>query len=531
MRKLNELENTRHSALRMLTIVTVVVGAIPIIVAGTIGNSVFAIGGLAGMFALLAVASYKKGTGLAGRLGVTISLIGEIALLTAAFSGHAWQIDSHMTYFAGLAMVTLLVDPVALVVGAGVIALHHLALTFVMPSLIYPSTDLSANIERTLFHAAILVVETIILVVAARNTHAQLLTIQTDKSALTDAMSALEQEMAVIAEKDRAQTNVVTQLRTGLSEVESGNLRADITGPFPTEYEDLRKSFNETVNALNVAVSTVVSLSDGMRLSSGELAASSNQVAKSTEQQAETLARVSGAVVNISDAMKTSVDTTGRTQNRFDITRSAAENSAVIVERAVTAMDAIEESSGEINSIVSLIEDIAFQTNLLALNAGVEAARAGEAGAGFAIVASEVRALAYRSSEAAQNINRLIEQSGEQVSAGVVLVKEVGEALTGILTDVKEASESIVEIAKSARDQSDSVSEIRAALDTIEGITQSNAARSEEAFAATVGLEQSMDQLTNTLKRFDVGAQQNTAEQAAWNDDKESLSEDFAQFG
>jgi methyl-accepting chemotaxis protein len=121
-----------------------------------------------------------------------------------------------------------------------------------------------------------------------------------------------------------------------------------------------------------------------------------------------------------------------------------------VVNRAVDAMAAIEQSAQEISQIINVIDGIAFQTNLLALNAGVEAARAGDAGKGFAVVANEVRALAQRSAEAAKDIKELITTSSEQVSGGVALVGQTGALLEKIVGRVGEINELIGGIAQSA---------------------------------------------------------------------------------
>ena len=118
--------------------------------------------------------------------------------------------------------------------------------------------------------------------------------------------------------------------------------------------------------------------------------------------------------------------------------RTSAERSGTVVRQAVEAMAGIEKSSREIGQIIGVIDEIAFQTNLLALNAGVEAARAGDAGRGFAVGASEVRALAQRSAEAAKEIKALISTSGVQVEQGVAYVGQTGEALVAIVRQVAE---------------------------------------------------------------------------------------------
>jgi methyl-accepting chemotaxis protein len=124
--------------------------------------------------------------------------------------------------------------------------------------------------------------------------------------------------------------------------------------------------------------------------------------------------------------------------------QDATKRSGKIVTEAVDAMARIESASGEITSIIEVIDQIAFQTNLLALNAGVEAARAGDSGRGFAVVAQEVRELAQRSANAAKEIKGLIENSANEVSSGVSLVRDTGKALGEIAEQVSSKSTGIL---------------------------------------------------------------------------------------
>jgi uncharacterized phage infection (PIP) family protein YhgE len=151
------------------------------------------------------------------------------------------------------------------------------------------------------------------------------------------------------------------------------------------------------------------------------------------------------------------------------------------VKKTVDAMSRIEESSKQISRITSVIDEIAFQTNLLALNAGVEAARAGEAGRGFSVVANEVRALAQRSSDAANEIKGLISESTAYVEQGVELVASAGDELSAITESVSTISEHVEGISSSAREQSASLAEVNTGVAQLDRVTQQNAAMVSQA--------------------------------------------------
>lgn len=227
-------------------------------------------------------------------------------------------------------------------------------------------------------------------------------------------------------------------------------------------------------------------------------------LAQRTESQAATLEETSAAVTQIANNSRNAAENAGQADQIVETARERAGSSDEIVKQAITAMAEIEESSGRISKIVDVIEDIAFQTNLLALNAGVEAARAGDKGRGFSVVASEVRELAQRSSEAAREIGSLIENSSKQVSTGVNLVSDTGQAIGDINQAIAEISSLVSAIKSAADEQSLSISETNQAMVQLEGVTQQNAAMFEETNAVTQSLAEQARHLRSVLARFDT---------------------------
>jgi methyl-accepting chemotaxis protein len=300
----------------------------------------------------------------------------------------------------------------------------------------------------------------------------------------------------------KQQARVVAALGQGLNEMASGNLAYQITEPFPQDLESLRVDFNDSAARLAEALTAIGSNSNAMRSGSDEMRESADQLAARTERQTASVSETASAI----DAMLGSVKMQmGRAEDATRIARDAmtgTQSSAKVMEQTIKAMEAIQGSSQQINTIITVIDEIAFQTNLLALNAGVEAARAGESGKGFAVVAQEVRELAQRSAKAAKEISDLLTKSTAEVEAGVSLVEQAGGSLTAIGDHVRAIASQIDAMMTATREESETLHDINQSVGQIETMTQQNATMVEETTAAIHRLAQEATEMDNRLGQF-----------------------------
>ena len=157
------------------------------------------------VFAGLALAA-RKGQGAGPALLVTLALVGQCALFTAAFAGHAWQVDTHMAFFAVLAIIATMGSIPALIFGVGMIAVHHLSLGLLLPSLVYPSADLLGNLARTVMHALIVLAEAGVLLLAMLGRQRSAKEIEAGRARLAQiAEEAEAARAAAVAGQERAQ--------------------------------------------------------------------------------------------------------------------------------------------------------------------------------------------------------------------------------------------------------------------------------------------------------------------------------------
>ena len=329
------------------------------------------------------------------------------------------------------------------------------------------------------------------------------------------AMSAFRDNARVVSSGSQHQDHIVKALGAGLSKLAEGDLAYRINQSFPREYESLRGDFNRAMDSLSDTMGSVTQTSRSIHASASEIRTATHDLSQRTEQQAASLEESATSMNDITGMVKNTAQSAHQVTSAINDAHREASEGGMVVEKAVSAMGAIEKSAQEITQIINVIDGIAFQTNLLALNAGVEAARAGDAGKGFAVVANEVRALAQRSAEAAKDIKALIMTSAQQVEEGVGLVGETGSMLERIVTRVGEISELIASISKSAEVQAAGLQQVNSAVSDMDKVTQQNAAMVEESTAAARSLATQADELSHLVDRFKLGGRASAPAMAA----------------
>jgi methyl-accepting chemotaxis protein len=318
------------------------------------------------------------------------------------------------------------------------------------------------------------------------------------------------EEVRATAEEVRAaaakqQAAVVETLTRGLDRLAKGDLAYRSTEELAPEYQKVQDDFNAAMAQLQQTIQAIAVATREVASASAEISSGTTDLSQRTEEQAASLEETSASMEQISTIVKKNADNAQQANQFASSTREVADRGGAVVAQAVSAMARIEDSSGKISDIISIIDEIARQTNLLALNAAVEAARAGEAGRGFAVVASEVRSLAQRSSQAAKDIKDLITNSTGQVKEGVELVNKTGASLTEILGSIKKVAEIVSDIAAASAEQSSGIDQVNIALTQMDEVTQQNSALVEQNAAAAKSLEQQSQAMDERVSFFQLG--------------------------
>ena len=276
-----------------------------------------------------------------------------------------------------------------------------------------------------------------------------------------------------------------------------GDLTRRLTVHSQDEFGELASAFNRFVERIHASISEVASATSQVNDVAKRVLQASNSSMSNSDEQASRTNSVAAAINQLGAAAQEIARNAADASHQASDARHQAEEGRHVVEQTITAMndlsnkirtscsniETLNSKTVNIGQILEVIKGISEQTNLLALNAAIEAARAGEAGRGFAVVADEVRNLAHRTQESAQEIQKMIEEL--QVGA---------REAVGTMTDSQRYSEDSVQIANRAGERLGSVT-LR--IGEIDGMNQSVATATEEQTAVIDSLNMDITEINN----------------------------------
>lgn len=366
--------------------------------------------------------------------------------------------EMHFHIFVSLAVLALYRDIKVLLLATGIAAVDHLARAYFWPRSIFGIAD--PAILLALEHAAWVIIEDIVLFIGIRQ-------------ATEDAKLTIRQQVAV----DRSHaslTAAIDQLRPVLDKAANGDLSVlvpkmndPVVGAIGSDFERTLAAWKQVIGMVSGTIANVTRSSDSLQNSSAELAGGIQ------EQQ--------GLFTDIEKSLDDFIDAINRIQSLTTAVSESSNQASNLAESGADALEAsersikeIQASSDEMSSAIHVIKDLADQTGLLALNATIEAARAGEAGRGFSIVATEVKELAQRSNESANDISGLIEQSRLRVDSGVEASEKTSQQFRLICETVRGFQAELSAILNEASRQASFASHLREQLTQLSNVSARN---------------------------------------------------------
>jgi len=299
----------------------------------------------------------------------------------------------------------------------------------------------------------------------------------------------------------------INEARGVIEGMANRDLTKEVVGNYKGQLDDFKSDINNARANLHDALTQVAAASDQVGSASVQIASSSQTLAEGAAEQAASLEETSSSLEEMSSMVNQNAENANQANNLMQEAQQVINRATQSMTNLTTQMGEISKASEDTQKIIKTIDEIAFQTNLLALNAAVEAARAGEAGAGFAVVAEEVRNLAMRSAEAAKNTADLIEDTVKRVNGGSDIVGKTNEEFQEVSTSASKVGELVGEIAAAAAEEAKGIDEVNKAIVEMDKVTQQNAANSEESASAAEELTAQAEDLNNMVGTFVLNQQ------------------------
>jgi len=309
-------------------------------------------------------------------------------------------------------------------------------------------------------------------------------------------------ELGMLVESFNRMVNEAMQQAMAMNALADGNLTIQV---HPRSDKDVTGlAMQRMVANLNHMFTQIDNSTEQVFSVSQQIAAGAQALTQGAMEQTTTVSALSQYITEVSDKTKENVNMAMQAAQLSNNIRDKAEKGSKQMEQMIQAAEEINQAGMAIGQVMQVIEEIAFQTGMLALNASVEAARAGSQGAGFAVVAEEVKNLAQRSSESAHDTGLLITDTMEKTTLGVKLANESYQSLSQIVKGIYENNAIMDRIAQSSQEQSQAIMHINKGIDQVTQVVQLNNTTAQQAAASSQEMNGQAQTLETLVSQFQV---------------------------
>ena len=421
------------------------------------------------------------------RFVIAIAQLGFSALLIHIAGGRS---EMHFHVFVSLAFLSLYRDPKVLIVATLTIAVDHLARAMWFPRSVFGLAD--PAIFLALEHAVWVLIEDSVLFLGIAH-------------ARSDARLVARQQIAVDRSHRQLQESI-SQIRPILDRAAHGDLTScvpkiddPVVGPLCGDLARTLDAWKSVINTVLTSVSNVAGASSHLRDATSGLAGG-------MREQSQTFGTIQSSLSSLRKSIEEIQTNSVSVRDASNQAMNVAERGREALSQSENAMHAIQESSTRITQAISAIQSLADQTNLLALNATIEAARAGDAGRGFTIVANEVKNLAKMSSESAEEIAQLIEDSRLTIASGVEASHRTTNQFKLICDSVMSVRSQMDNILSTTNSQNSYAGQLNESLDRLERVNRVNEETGSRLNDEQRLLDDMSQQLAECAAHFDIGS-------------------------
>lgn len=294
----------------------------------------------------------------------------------------------------------------------------------------------------------------------------------------------------------------IDEISGTLADMAEGNLVINLQHDYAGEFQKVKNALINISKSLSDLIKEIVNNAEQVANGADELAKASQGLAESAGTEASAIEDLVTITKDISEQVE---------ENKKEAEKSALETAQVTqmmdesqnqMDMMKEAMNKIQETSKQVVTVITTIEEIASQTHLLALNASIEAARAGEAGRGFSVVATEIGKLADESAKAVNSTRSLISVSLEEITKGNELVEQVVHSLSATVEAVDHVNNMIQKTTENADSQAQSIGWIRERVEDISQGIQDSSAIAQECSATSQELAAEANTLNGLVQKF-----------------------------